>query len=168
MKTAALITALATLPVAANALDLTGLPSALAEKVAAARQACADNGNGEFALEWGAVTRIDLDGDLDPDWVLDESRYACSTAVSMFCSTAGCVSHFLVDDVVASYQNQGWTVITFGRNRVLLTDVPGTDCGGINPTPCFVARAWDAEAKAWRSVDARSERADHRGLQHQE
>jgi hypothetical protein len=103
------------------------------------------------------VTRIDLDGDLSRDWVLDESAYACSTAVSMFCSTGGCVSHFLVGDFVASFRNQGWTVLTFGRDRVLLTDVHGTDCGGTNPTPCFVARAWDPEAKVWRSVDARSE-----------
>jgi hypothetical protein len=156
MKTAAFITALATLPLAADALDLTGLPAALAEKVTAARQACADNGNGEFALEWGAVTRTDLDGDLYPDWVLDESAYACSTAVSLYCSTGGCVSHFLVGGGVVSFRNQGWTVLTFGRNRVLLTDVHGTDCGGINPTPCFVASAWDAEATVWRSVDARS------------
>jgi hypothetical protein len=157
MKTAALITALTTLPLAANALDLTGLPAALAEKVTAARQACADNGNGELALEWGAVTRTDLDGDFQPDWVLDESAYACSTAVSMFCSTGGCVSHFLVGDVIASFRNQGWTVLTFGRNRVLLTDVHGTNCGGNSPTPCFVARAWDPEAKVWRSVEPRKE-----------
>ena len=157
MKTAALITALATLPLAANALELTGLPAALGEKVTAARQACADNGNGEFALEWGAVTRTDLDGDFQLDWVLDESAYACSTAVSIFCSTGGCMSHFLVGDVVASFQNQGSTVLPFGRNRVLLTDVHGTDCGGINPTPCFVARAWDPEAKVWRSVEAGTE-----------
>jgi hypothetical protein len=157
MKTAALITALTTLPLAANALDLTGLPAALAQQVTSARQACADNGNGEFALEWGAVTRTDLDGDLSPDWVLDESAYACSTAVSMFCSTGGCVSHFLVGDVIASFRNQGWTVLTFGRNRVLLTDVHGTNCGGNSPTPCFVARAWDPEAKVWQSVEPRKE-----------
>jgi hypothetical protein len=157
MKTAALITALTTLPLAANALDLTGLPAALAQQVTAARQACADNGNGEFALEWGAVTRTDLDGDLSPDWVLDESAYACSTAVSMFGSTGGCVSHFLVGDVIASFRNQGWTVRTFGRNRVLLTDVHGTNCGGNSPTPCFVARAWDPEAKVWQSVEPRKE-----------
>ena len=156
MKTAALVTALATLPLAANALDLTGLPASLAEKVTAARQACADVENGEFALEWGAVTRTDLDGDLYPDWVLDESAYACSTAVSLFCSASGggCISHFLVGDVVASFQNQGWTVLTFGRNRVLLTRVHGSRCGGNSPTPCFVARAWDREARVWRSVEA--------------
>jgi hypothetical protein len=157
VKSLIAIAALATLPPAASALDLTGLPAALAEKVNVARQACADFENGELALEWGAVTRTDLDGDLRPDWVLDESAFACSTAVSLFCSTGGCTSHFLVDDVVASFRNQGWTVLTFGRSRVLLTDVHGSDCGGINPTPCFIARAWDPEAKVWRSVEARTE-----------
>jgi hypothetical protein len=152
MKSRIAIALLAFMPLAASALDLTGLPAALAEKVTAARQACADNGNGEFALEWGAVTRTDLDGDLQPDWVLDESAYACSTAVSLFCSTGGCASHFLVGDVLTSFRNQGWTLVTFGRNRVLLTRVHGSDCGGNSPTPCFVARAWDPEAKAWQSV----------------
>ena len=157
MKSRIAIAVLAFMPLAASALDLTGLPAALAEKVTAARQACADNGNGEFALEWGAVTRTDLDGDLQPDWVLDESAYACSTAVSLFCSTGGCMSHFLVGDVVASFRNQGWTLVTFGRNRVLLTRVHGSDCGGNSPTPCFVARAWDPEAKVWQSVEAGTE-----------
>ena len=157
MKRLIAIAALATLPLEVNALDLTGLPESLAEKVTAARQVCADVENGEFALEWGAVTRTDLDGDLSPDWVLDESAYACSTAVSLFCSTGGCVSHFLVGDVVGSFRNQGWTVLTFGRNRVLLTDVHGSDCGGISPTPCFVARAWGPDAKVWQSVEAHPE-----------
>jgi len=157
MKPVIFVAALATLPLAVNALDLTGLPEALAEKVTVARQACAEAENGEFALEWGAVTRTDLDGDLQPDWVLDESAYACSTAVSLFCSTGGCVSHFLVVDVVGSFRNQGWTVLTFGRNPVLVTRVHGFDCVGNGPTPCFVARAWDPDAKVWRSVDARTE-----------
>ena len=157
MKPVIFIAALATLPPAVNALDLTGLPAALAEKVTMARQACANNENGEFALEWGAMTRTDLDGDLQPDWVLDESAYACSSAVSLFCSTGGCTSHFLVGDVVSSFRNQGWTVRTVGRNPVLLTRVHGSDCGGNSPTPCFVARVWDPDAKAWRSVEARTE-----------
>ena len=62
---------------------------------------------------------------VSPDWVLDESAYACSTAVSLFCSTGGCMSHFLVGGVVTSIRNQGWTVLTFGRTRVLLTRVHG-------------------------------------------
>jgi len=155
VKPVVAIAALAALPLAANALDLTGLPAALAEKVTAARQACADNGNGEFTLEWGAVTRTDLDGDLQPDWVLDESAYACSTAVSMYCSTAGCMSHFLLGEVVSSFRNQGWTALNFGQSRVLLTRLHGSTCGGSGPTLCFIARVWDPDAKSWRSVEAR-------------
>ena len=137
---------------AVHATDLSGLPPPLVEKVTAARQACADFERGEFALEWGAVTRTDLDGDYRPDWVLDELAFSCSTAVSLYCGTGGCVSHFLVGNVVTSLLNQGWTVITFGPNRVLLTDAHGSDCGGINPTPCFLAHVWDAQDRVWRSV----------------
>jgi hypothetical protein len=100
------------------------------------------------------VTRTDLDGDLRPDWVLDDSGYACSTAASMYCSTAGCLSHFLVGGVVSSFRNQGWTVVSFGRTPVLLTRVHGSRCGGDGPTPCFVSRAWDQEARKWQSVEA--------------
>ena len=157
MKLRIAIAALASTPMAANALDLAGLPATLAEKVTAARQTCANNGDGEFALEWGAVTRTDLDGDLQLDWVLDESAYACSTAVSLFCSTGGCMSHFLVGDVLDSFLNEGWTLVTFGRNRVLLTRVHGTVCGGNSPTPCFVARTWDPDTKTWRYAEAPTE-----------
>lgn len=159
MKTILAACVLAILPLAVNAQELAGLPAALAEKVTVARQACEDFQNGEFTLEWGAVTRTDLDGDLQPDWVLDESSYACSTAVSLYCSMGGggCMSHFLVGDIVSSFRNQEWTVLTFGRNRVLLTNVHGTECGGNSPTPCSVARVWDREAKLWRSVEARTD-----------
>ena len=148
--------ALATLPFAVQATDLSRLPEPLAEKVNEAREACANIRNGEFALEWGAVTRTDLDGDLVPDWVLDEQRYACSRAVSLFCSTAGCMSHFLVGGVVTSIRNFEWTVVTFGRDRVLVTRAHGTSFGAIGPRPCFVAHAWDSEANTWRSGGAGS------------
>jgi hypothetical protein len=137
---------------ASHAHDLSNLPEPLASKIEAAQQACADFDNGEFALEWGAVSRVDLDGDLDRDWVLDESGFACSSAVSLYCGTGGCQSHFLVEDTVATLLNRGWDVVTFGRSRVLLLDVHGSACGGINPTPCVAARVWDDEAKVWRSV----------------
>jgi hypothetical protein len=53
------------------------------------------------------------------------------------------MSHFLIGDIVTSFRSQAWTVLTFGRNRVLLTKVHGSECGGANPTACFVARAVD-------------------------
>jgi hypothetical protein len=86
------------------------------------------------------------------DWVLNDYAFACSSAASLYCGTGGCESHFLVGDTVTSLLNQGWDVVTFGRNRVLLMDVHGSRCDDINPTPCVEALTWDQEAKAWRSV----------------
>jgi len=101
-----------------QAQDISTLPKPLAERVEAAQKACADFDNGQFAFEWGAVSRIDLDGDQRPDWVLNDSAFACSSAASLYCGTGGCESHFLVGDTVTSLLHQGWDVVTFGRNRV--------------------------------------------------
>jgi hypothetical protein len=143
---------LALLPLAVLAQDLSTLPEPLVEKVTAAREACSGFNDGKFALEWGAVVRTDLDGDPELDWVLNERGFACSSAVSLYCGTGGCESHFLVGDTLTSLLTRGWEVVTFGRHRVLLTDVHGSRCGGINPTPCVESLVWDGEAKAWRSV----------------
>ena len=141
----------------ASAQDLSDLPSQLLEKVEAAQQACSDFENGQFALEFGAVQRVDLDGDIYRDWVLDEAGFACSSAVSLYCGTGGCMSHFLVEDRMYSLLNKGWDLANIGPFRVLLADVHGSQCGGINPTPCIVASAWDAEEKVWRSTVAQWE-----------
>lgn len=138
----------------ASAQDLSDLPSQLLEKVQAAQQACSEFENGQFSFEFGAVHRVDLDGDYYLDWVLDEVGFACSSAVSLYCGTGGCMSHFLVGYRVSSLLNRGWEMANIGRDRVLLADVHGSQCGGINPTPCVVASVWDTEEKVWRSTEA--------------
>ena len=142
------------LPIPAIASEISELPALLQEKVVQAQQACSDFENGQFSLEWGAVTRVDLDGDLRPDWVLNEVFFACSSAASLYCGTGGCMSHFLVGDDLASVLNQGWDAVYLGPNRVLLTDVHGSQCGGINPTPCVTASTWDKETAQWRGATA--------------
>lgn len=134
------------------------MPSQLQEKIDAAEAACTEINGGQFALEWGGIERVDLDGDLVADWVLNESAFACSTAVSLYGGTGGNMSHFLVDGQLSSLLNQGWEAVSVGRNRVLLADVHGSQCGGINPTPCTTASIWDGEAKAWRSASAEWEK----------
>ena len=151
---AAFIPVIIALPMPAVASDVSDLPAQLQEKVNQAQQACSDFENGEFAMDWGAVARVDLDGDLRPDWVLNEVSFACSSAASLYCGTGGCMSHFLVGDVLGSVLNQGWDVADIGPYRVLLTDVHGSLCGGINPTPCVTASIWDSEAGQWRSTSA--------------
>jgi hypothetical protein len=138
----------------ASSADVTALPSRLQEKVDAAAEACAAFGNGEFKLEWGAVERVDLDGDLNRDWVLNEDGFACSTAVSLYCGTGGCMSHFLVNGVVHSVLNQGWDVVHLAPHRVLVAAVHGSKCGAIDPTPCVTASVWDADEGIWRSAGA--------------
>ncbi len=134
--------------------DVSELPPRLQEKVEAAAKTCAAIENGEFDLEWGAVARVDLNGDRVHDWVLDERGFACSTAVSLFCGTGGCMSHFLVDEELHSLLNQGWDVVVLGPNKVLLVEVHGSQCGGIDPTPCVTASTWDKEEKRWRTTGA--------------
>ncbi|WP_413717960.1 hypothetical protein [Silicimonas sp. MF1-12-2] len=138
----------------AHAQDLSVLPAQFLERVEAAQQACSGMENGQFALEFGAVHRVDLDGDIHRDWVLDEAGFACSSAVSLYCGTGGCVSHFLIEDRMFSLLNQGWDMANIGPFRVLLADVHGSQCGGINPTPCVVASVWDSDEMVWRSTGA--------------
>ncbi|MBY6084138.1 hypothetical protein [Ruegeria arenilitoris] len=133
------------------AADVSQLPPGLQAKVDLAIQACAEFNDGQFDLDWGAVERVDLDGDLQRDWVLNESGFACSSAASLYCGTGGCMSHFLIEDHLFSLLNQGWDMVNTGPFRVLLADVHGSQCGGINPTPCVVASVWDADSKIWRS-----------------
>ena len=141
----------ATLSSPALASQISELPAPLQQKVDQGQQACSDFGNGTFALEWGAVTHVDLDGDLRPDWALNEAFFTCSSAASLYCGTGGCMSHFLVGDTLSSVLNRGWDVVDLGPNRVLLTDVHGSQCGGINPTPCVTASTWDTQTAQWRS-----------------
>ena len=141
-------------PIPAIASEISELPALLQEQVVQAQQACSEFESGQFSLEWGAVARVDLDGDLRPDWVLNEVFFACSSAASLYCGTGGCMSHFLVGDDLASVLNQGWDAVYLGPNRVLLTDVHGSQCGGINPTPCVTASTWDKETAQWRGATA--------------
>lgn len=134
--------------------DLSQLPPGLLDKVQAAEQACSNFEAGQFSLAFGAVLRVDLDGDIDQDWVLDEAGFNCSTAASLFCGTGGCVSHFLVDGQLHSLLNRGWDMARLGTLPVLLADLHGSQCDGINPTPCVVASVWDAEKNLWRSIGA--------------
>lgn len=138
-------------PLAATDLEM---PSPLLDKVETATSACAEFENGVFSLEWSAVSRVDLDGDLIPDWVLNEAGFSCSSAASLYCGTGGCVSHFLVGDTIASLTNRGWDMEDLGPHRVLLVDVHGSVCGGIGPTPCIVSSVWDSETGRWQTAAA--------------
>lgn len=130
------------------------LPFALREKVKNAEKACRDFDNGKFVLDNDAIERIDLDGDGLADWVVNETGFSCSSAASLYGGTGGSMSHFLVGGKVASILNQGWEVVRLAQHVVVLIDVHGSQCGGINPTPCVTSSVWDSEGKVWRTAKA--------------
>ena len=157
MKNIVTVIALSVASSALSAQQGIELPPGLQAKVEAAAQLCADFENGEFAIAPGAIVRTDLDGDLKADWVLNEHYFACSSAASLYGSTGGTLSHFMIGDHVSSLLNRGWEMRTLGRKRVLLVDLHGTQCDAYGYSPCVAASVWDAEASTWRSAAARWE-----------
>ena len=148
---------LVTVQASAFAQERMDIPTVLQEKIDQAEATCAEFDNGRFALEWGSIARVDLDGDGREDWVLNERKFSCSTAASIYSGTGGSMSHFLIDERLSSLLNQGWDITTVGSQRVLVADSPGSNCGGINPPPCMTASVWDREEKVWRSAGAKWE-----------
>lgn len=72
--------------------ELSELPEPLAAFIDEARAGCTEFEAGTLAVEWGAVRRVDLDGDRRSDWALNESGLASSSSLSFFCGTVGCSS----------------------------------------------------------------------------
>jgi hypothetical protein len=128
-------------------------PPALNEAIETAATECASFEGGVLAVPQGAPRPVDLTGD-GSVWVLDFADLACSTMVSFACGTGGCQMLFAVGDHVTERLAAGWTVADFGARSVILLDVHGSRCGGINPTPCVEALVWDGEAGQFMTVAA--------------
>ena len=141
----------------AAAHGVADLPQVLQEKIEAAEELCSATNNGAFALEWGAVDRVDLDGDGTSDWILNEAGFACSSGVSLYCGTGGCMSHFIISDSLQSLLNQGWTVIATAHGPLVLARLNSSACRGGVASTCFAASIWDAESGSWRSATAQWE-----------
>ena len=73
--------ALAVAVIAAAPLAAQELPAPLAAELDRARADCAGFEAGQFTLEDGAVSRVDLDGDGAPDWVLYSRFFSWTLAI---------------------------------------------------------------------------------------
>jgi hypothetical protein len=122
-----------------------GAQSTEDEIVAAAREACADLDGGEFAAADDAVLLVDLDGDGNDDMLIDEGRFACSTAASLFTPTGGAQLHAIVGGRHDTWMAQSWRLVEWGDHRILLLAEHGTQCGGFGYQACFEAIAWSDE-----------------------
>jgi len=115
----------------------------IAETLAAGRAACAAVEGGTFSLAPDAVSETDLSGDGTSDTVIDEAGFRCSSAVSLYCGTGGCMVHvFVYEERVQSRVAKGWKVIDWPPLRVLLLALHGTECGGTNLRGCVEALVW--------------------------
>lgn len=130
---------LTTLLLATPALAESGPEETILSEAAAA---CASFENGTFDAQ-DAVTRVDLDGDGAEDTVIDESRFACSSAASLYCGSGGCMLHTIVGGAVDSVQATGWRLIAWDDEvPILLIGRDGGWCGGAGAQVCFEAVNW--------------------------
>jgi hypothetical protein len=104
---------------------------------------CRSFENGEFDAG-NAVTEIELRsqfGSVQAELV-DESEFACSTAVSLYCGTGGCMLNLIVDGTVHAWQATGWKLIEWGPDQILLIGRDGGWCGGAGAEVCYEALVW--------------------------
>ncbi|MDJ0860481.1 MAG: hypothetical protein QNJ03_15445 [Dinoroseobacter sp.] len=127
-------------------------PAPVTEAIETARAECAGFENGTLDVPWNAVTRSDVSGDGQIDYVLDLGRLACSSMASMYCGTGGCSVYFVVEDTVTERLSKGWSVERLGPMTVLLNQIHGANCGGTNLNPCVEAMVWDAEEKRFSTL----------------
>ncbi len=117
------------------------LADPVADIVAEARGFCESYENGVFT-EGEAVTEVDLDGEGDPDRIVDEGRFSCSSMASAYCGTGGCNIHAVIGDRAWTFQSEGWKIIDWAGSRILLIARDGGWCGGYGAQLCFEAVTW--------------------------
>ena len=145
------IVVLAAIAVPAMA-DETEPPAELQAIIGQRTVECSSFEDGVLSLKDGAVQRIDLNGDGEDDWVLDEFFFNCSTAASLFCGTGGCGVNFQIGDVLTSRLAKGWDVHSMPPLSLVLLQVHGSNCGGTNVNPCVEALAWDFDQMRFYSL----------------
>jgi hypothetical protein len=104
-----------------------------------AQKACALE-KGQFNTAQTAVTSVDLNADGKLDEIVDEGKFSCSTASSLYCGTGGCMLHLIVDNRDYRRLSQNWKLAELGNDKVLITAVHWSECNYKNP--CMRAVVW--------------------------
>jgi hypothetical protein len=103
------------------------------------RLACSKE-KGQFNAASDAVMKFDLNGDGKPDEIVDEGKFACSTAASLYCGTGGCGLHLIVDGKDHNYLSQVWSVASLGEAKIILFGVHWSACK--YKSPCVRGVVW--------------------------
>ena len=134
-------------------------PPGLQEHINNSREYCEET-SGQFSMDDEAITRVDLNGDGDLDWVLNERFFKCPGG-GLYTGSAGYYAHFYVGDTGYTGASN-WTLVEFPRangERVpgIVHSMVGGSCGSYNATSCFTAVVWDHNDDHWHWVG----REDH-------
>src|SRR4051794_34396677 len=96
-------------------------------------------------------TTLELNGDGQPDYLLDVAALNCAGAASFFCGTAGCpVMLFLsgsggLKQELVTYA-QAWSIDRAASPPALVLDLHGSACGKAGAEPCRKRYAWNGQA----------------------
>lgn len=107
---------------------------------------CRESG-GRPSLVQGFQTTVDLNGDGQPDYILDATNLNCEGAASALCGSAGCPLQVFLSGprgYAAAFGSnvQGWEVEQ-GNPPVLRTDLHGSFCGRVGSETCVKRYAWN-------------------------
>lgn len=144
------VTALPSFAQDMSAADIAALPAALQSRITKATATCAEFESGALTVAADAVTRPDLNRDGTPDWILADSGFACSSALSLFCGTGGCDHTVLVGDTPTQVFAKGIDIFAGEYETAMIAWVHGSLCGGDNTTQCALAMVW--QDGVWNSV----------------
>jgi hypothetical protein len=109
--------------------------------LAAAKSSCERLDSGRFD-PGDSVQRLDLTGNGSRGTIVDESRFSCSSARSLYCGSGGCQLHAIVGDRSWSFQAEGWRMIEWDGRPILLVMRDGGWCGGAGAQICYEAVSW--------------------------
>ena len=124
------------------------LPADVAAAVEANRKEC----EGKFTTKKGFVTRRDVNGDGEPDYILNYEHTQCDEFVTLFCGTGGCVVQVFVtlgDGKYAKVMDRPAYTVKFARQNglpAMIQDLHGGNCGRSGGDgPCRSITYWNGE-----------------------
>ena len=106
-----------------------------------AEKDCASFSAGKFSSYDGVVTLHDFTGDGIPEEVVDGSKFACSTSLTMWGGTGGTFLWVIVENKAHEFLAHKWRVVDVDGQNVLLLAVHSSQCGD-NIGPCYRAFVW--------------------------
>jgi predicted nucleic acid binding AN1-type Zn finger protein len=104
-----------------------------------ARKACTLE-KGTFKASSEAVRNSDLNADGKLDEIIDEGKFSCSTASTLYCGTGGCMLHLIVGSKDYKFLSQTWVLAELGSAKVVITAIHWSECN--YKTPCLKSVVW--------------------------